>query len=173
MMSNTRTVKTTVLALGMVAVMALGALALAQPGPGGWRGPGRHIHMGGAGFLALRQLDLSDEQREQVRAIREQHRAELQALSEKLQPARETLTAAAMSVPVDDAQIQARAADLAPAQTEAAVLRARIQAEVFHILTPEQQEKAKALHAERQERRGEFRQRHRERRQSGQQLPRQ
>ncbi|MPZ19404.1 MAG: periplasmic heavy metal sensor [Luteitalea sp.] len=171
MMSNTRTVKMTVVALSTAGVMALGALALAQPGPGGWHGPGSHGHMGGPGVWALRQLDLSDEQRELVRSIREQHRAELQAISEKLQPAREALTAAAMTVPADEAEIQARAADLAAVQTEAAVLHAGIHAEVFQILTPEQQEKAKALHAEWQERRAEFRQRHLERRQSGEHPP--
>lgn len=118
------------------------------------------MHVGGAGFWVLHQLDLSDEQRAQVQAIQEQHRAELQALSEKLKPAHAALAAAAMSVPADEAQIQARAAELGVVQTEAVVLHARIQAEVFQVLTPEQQEKAKALHEERHERRAEHRDRH-------------
>jgi Spy/CpxP family protein refolding chaperone len=171
MMSNPRTVKRTVLALSAVAVMALGALALAQPGPGGWHRPGRHMHMGGASFWVLHQLDLSDAQHEQVQAIREQHRAELQALSEKLQPAHAALTAAAMTVPADEAQIQARAAELGAVQTEAAELHARIHGEVFQVLTPEQQEKAKALHAEWQERRAEHRDRCQQRHQPGEQPP--
>ncbi|MPZ21836.1 MAG: periplasmic heavy metal sensor, partial [Luteitalea sp.] len=138
---------------------------------GGWRGRGGHAFMGDR-FPAFRHLDLSDEQREQIRAIHEQHRDERQALSETLWPAREALTTAAMAVPVDEAEIQARAADLAAAKMEAAVLQARIQAEVFQVLTPDQQEKAKAWHAERQQRRAEFHERRLERQQSGEQ-PRQ
>ncbi len=53
--------------------------------------------------------------------------------------------------------MRARSAELAKVETEAAVLRARVHAEVYNVLTPEQQEKAKALRAEREARGAEHR----------------
>ena len=54
-------------------------------------------------------------------------------------------------------------------EADAAVLRAKVHAAVFQVLTPEQQEKAKALKAEREQRGAERRQQFQERRQQRQQ----
>jgi hypothetical protein len=54
-------------------------------------------------------------------------------------------------------------------EADAAVLRAKVHAAVFQVLTPEQQEKAKSLRAEREKNRAEMRERFQERRQQRQQ----
>ena len=140
-------------AVGMV--MGLGTAALAQPhGDAG----GEHRDMRG-GFHGLRQLGLSDEQRQEVRRIMELHKAERQAIGERLREARRAQSEAVMAVPVDESAVRARSAELAKVETDAAVLRARMHAEVYTVLTPEQQEKAKALRAEREARGAQHRQR--------------
>jgi periplasmic protein CpxP/Spy len=135
--------------------MGLGTAALAQPhGDAG----GEHRGMRG-GFHGLRQLGLSDEQRQEVRRIMELHKAERQAIGERLREARRAQSEAVMAVPVDESAVRARSAELAKVETEAAVLRARMHAEVYNVLTPEQQEKAKALRAEREARGAQHRER--------------
>ena len=135
--------------------MGLGTAVLAQPhGHAG----GEHRGMRG-GFHGLRQLGLSDEQRQEVRRIMELHKAERQAIGERLREARRAQSEAVMAVPVDESAVRARSAELAKVETDAAVLRARMHAEVYNVLTPEQQEKAKALRAEREARGAQHRER--------------
>jgi periplasmic protein CpxP/Spy len=113
-------------------------------------GPGRGQHRGvRGGFPGLGQLGLSDDQRQEVRRIMEQHKAERQAIGGRLREARRAQREAVMGVPVDEGAVRARSAELATVEADAAVLRARVHAEVYNVLTPEQQEKAKALRAER------------------------
>jgi Spy/CpxP family protein refolding chaperone len=140
-------------AVGMA--MGLGTAALAQPhGDAG----GEHRGMRG-GFHGLRQLGLSDEQRQEVRRIMELHKAERRAIGERLREARRAQSEAVMAVPVDESAVRARSADLAKVESDAAVLRARMHAEVYNVLTLEQQEKAKALRAEREARGAQHRER--------------
>ncbi len=48
-------------------------------------------------------------------------------------------------VPVNESLIRQRAADAATVQADAALLRARVHAQVFQVLTPDQQAKGKEL----------------------------
>jgi periplasmic protein CpxP/Spy len=146
--------------------IGLSAAVSAQPhGPGG----GDHRGMHG-GFAGLSQLGLSDEQRQEVRRIMELHKAEHQAVGQRLRDARRAQEEAIETVPVDEAAVRARSAELAKAEADAAVLRAKVHAEVYNVLTPEQQEKAKALRAER-EARHEQRLEQRKQRQGGEAKP--
>ena len=80
--------------------VGLGTAALAQPhGPGG----GEHRGMHG-GFAGLGQLGLSDDQRQEVRRIMELHKAERQAIGQRLRDARRAQEEAVMTVPVDEAR---------------------------------------------------------------------
>lgn len=147
-----------------VVVLAIGAtvpVALAQ---GGGRGRG-HMGRGGpggefgrAGF-GLRQLDLSDAQRQQVRTIMQSHRDEFKAIGEKMRTARGRLHDAVQADSVNEEAIRTASSDLSQVQADAAVLRAKVHQEVFATLTPEQQQKAKTLRAEAEKRRDERRQR--------------
>jgi Spy/CpxP family protein refolding chaperone len=149
----TQTVKRGVIAAGVVAVLAavpLTARVVAQHGPG----HGRGAFMGGA-LMGLRELGLTDDQRQQVKAAISAHRDEFRAVAERARAARQAQQAAIEQVPLDEPQIRAASSELAAAEADAAVLRARVHEQVFSLLTPEQQTKARALAAERRQRRAQ------------------
>jgi protein CpxP len=117
-------------------------------GPGGPGGPGGFGRGGPGGPLAglpIRELNLTEAQREQVRQIVESHQAETRAVAERAMAARQALHAVTTSPTFDEAQVRAKAAELAAVEADFAVARARIFADVYQILTPEQQAKAKEL----------------------------
>ena len=115
-------------------------------GPGfGGPGRGRGMPGGPLGGLPLRELNLTESQREQVRAIVEPREAETRAIGERAMAARQALHAATTSASFDEGLVRARAAELASVEADLAVSRARIYADVFQILTPEQQAKAKEI----------------------------
>ena len=58
-------------------------------------------------------------------------------------------------MPVDENEIRARVSEASAVEADFAILRARIHEQVYQVLTPEQQAKAKTLQAERQKRRSE------------------
>jgi protein CpxP len=111
----------------------------------------------------LRQLELTEEQRTQVRQVMDSHRAELRASREKLRAAHKAQRDAVTAAQFDEQTIRTQAAELAAVTADAAVLRARIHSEVFAVLTPDQQAKAAELKAQREARRSQFRERARDR----------
>ena len=144
-----------VVGIAIVALIPIGIRAQR----GGFGGPMR----------VLRQLDLSDEQRAQVRQVLESHREELRAVGQKLRAARRAQAEAATAAQFDEQAVRTRAAELAAVSADAAVLRARVHSEVFAVLTPDQQAKAAQLKAQRearvQQRREQARERIKQRRQ--------
>lgn len=144
---------------GALAAMTLvGLPAAAGQGPGG-----RHARMergvrggGPGGLMALarefRRLDLTDAQREQLRTLLQQHRSEFQAIGERLRTAQRAVDEAVSAPTTDESLIRQRVSERALVEADAAVLRARVHAQAWQILTPEQQQKAEALTAERQQR---------------------
>jgi protein CpxP len=118
-------------------------------GPGMRGGPGGRGGMFGAG---LRGIDLTDAQREQVRAIMESHRDEQKAIGDRMQAARKALHEAIAADAVDEGAIRAKAGEIGAVEADAAVLQAKIRAEVFGILTPEQAAKAKAFRSQMEQR---------------------
>lgn len=166
-------------ALGLALVAGTGVtLAAAREqgpqGPGGFvgqRGPGGRGMRdpggpGGPGGIipGLRGLDLTETQREQVRATLESHKAEFEAQGTKAQAARKALNEAITAETFDEGAIRQKAADAALVEADGAVLRAKVHSEVWALLTPEQQAKAKTLRAEMDARRGQMRQRVEQRR---------
>jgi protein CpxP len=150
--------------------------ATQRPGKGGWghhggRRGGRGGFGGDFGLAGplMRQLDVTDAQREQIRGIVGQHKDEFKAIGERVGAARKSQVDAILAVPSDEQSIRAKTTELASAEADAAVLRSRVHAEVFNVLTPEQQEKAKALREQMTQRRSEMRQKFQERRQQRQQ----
>jgi periplasmic protein CpxP/Spy len=132
-----------------------GVYAQQQPPPsgpvGGWQGPGMRGRgpMGRVG-IALGQLNLTDEQKQQVKSIFEGHKADFQALADRARPARQAMADAIASG--DEAAVRQRSTEMGAVQTERAVLAAKVRNEVFKILTPEQQQKAQALRQQFQQR---------------------
>jgi protein CpxP len=109
-------------------------------GRGGPAGPG-----GPLAGLPLRELNLTDAQREQVKQIVDSRQQETRAIIEREMAARDALRAATTSASFDEGLVRSKAAELAAIEADMAVARARIFADVFQILTPEQQAKAKEL----------------------------
>jgi len=136
-------------------------------GPGGPGGPGDAGRFGRGGFggpmAILRQLDLTEDQRAQVRQVMDSHRDELRASGERVMAAHRAQNDAVTAAQFDEQAVRAKAAELAAAEADAAVLRAKVHSEVFAVLTPEQQAKAAELKAQREARAQQFRERMKQR----------
>ena len=172
-MSRLRKLAAGIGSLGVVAVLSASLLAQGPAGPGdrGERGRRGHGPMGmGRGLegLPLRGLDLTDAQREQVRGIMTARQGDFKAVGERLRTAHEAQRQAVTRVPVDENEIRARVSEASAVEADFAILRARIHEQVYQVLTPEQQAKAKTLAAERQKRRAERVEQFKQRRQEGQ-----
>ena len=152
-----------VAAAGIVALMSGGAVVLfAQGVQGRGAGPDRPRGLMSRGFdagFALGQLNLSDAQKQQVRDIMQRHRQTMQPAMQRMQEAMQAQRAAIDQVPVNEAAVRDAAAAVAKVQADMAVEQARLHADIFNILTVEQQEKAKQLEQQAQARAQERRQR--------------
>jgi protein CpxP len=183
----TKTLRT-VLAAGMAMALVAGTAAVSVAargqapggGPGAWGpGPGGHGMRGPGGpggpmgglMRGLRGLDLSEAQRTSIRAIAEKHKAEFEAIGDRLRVAQKALMEVETAETVDESAIRAKVTERAAVEADAAVLRARVHAEVWAQLTPEQQQKARDLRAQMEQRRGQREQQMKERREQRRQQP--
>lgn len=158
------------IAAGLVAILAGGsAVALAQ-GPGGRRGPGGPGMRGPAAFLNLRGLDLTEAQRDQVRAIMESHKAEFDQVRSRSRDAHRAFAEAARAESIDEAALRTRSADVAAAMADEAILQAKVRGEMLNVLTAEQKQKLQEQRAARQQRM-QKRQQERQQRQQQQRPP--
>jgi Spy/CpxP family protein refolding chaperone len=154
-MTTTKSVALTVVAAALALALAAGTGVLAQNqntnpdqrpfsgqrmgrgGPMGFGGP-----MGMFGLLGA-DLDLTDAQKQQIKSIAESHKEEWQAFADRARTARQALDAAVRADTVDEALIRAKHAEVAAIEADMAVAAARARAEIWPILTPEQQAKAR------------------------------
>lgn len=139
--------KRILVAAGLVAAIAGStAIGLAQgPGPGrpdgpGMHGPQRGPRMGPRFDFGVRGLKLTDAQEEQMRAIRESHRAEFESVGKALGEAHRAFAEATRGAAIDEAALRSRSTALANAMVDEALLQAKVRAEVHALLTPEQQQ---------------------------------
>ena len=114
-----------------------------------------------ATLLPLRQLELSDEQREQVRAAVADSREAGRDTARAIRDARRGIAEAVAAEAVDEERIRALAADLGRLQGDAAVGRANLRAALWRLLTPEQQARAAEIRTERAARQEDRRERRR------------
>jgi len=146
-------------ALTLTAVLAgllAGGVAFAQGqgpgrrgGPGGFGGPGGP---GGPGGLPLQALNLTEAQQDQIKQLMQQSRQQNQNVGEQLRSAMEAQRKAVETIPVDEGLIRSTTQALVDAQTEMAILQARLRSEIFTLLTPDQQAQVRKLQAERNQR---------------------
>jgi len=150
--------------VALVALLAT-SVAYAQEPPGGGFGGrgGRGFGPGGPG-LVLNELNLTDAQREQVREIRGRYREQIQTLSRRLGDLTAKQRQAIETVPVNETLITSATQDMTQAEVEVAVQEARINADIWSVLTPEQQAKATKLRAERKAQMEQRRQENQQRR---------
>jgi Spy/CpxP family protein refolding chaperone len=128
-------------------------------GPGGPMGRGGR--MGGPMGFGEVMRDLTDAQREQVKAIRERHADEIRPLRERARTAREAIDNAVMSGNV--ANLQALSIEVGNAETELTFAQARVQSEIFSVLTAEQKQTIAARRKQMEERRQDMIKRRQER----------
>ena len=119
-------------------------------GPGGRMGPGGPM---GGGFPGVMR-DLTEAQREQVKAIREKHAERIRPLAERARTAREALNNAVMSG--NTGNLQALSIEVGNAETELTFAQAQVQAEIYNVLTAEQKQKIAERRKQMEERRGEM-----------------
>ncbi len=144
----------------------MGQVGPGGPGGRGMRGPGRPGGAGGPGGIiqGLRALDLSETQREQVKATMDSHKAEFEAQVERLRTARKALHDSMTAETFDEAAIRQTSAEVAVIEADGAVLQAKVHGEVWALLTPEQQQKARQLRTQMAQRVGQMRERVEQRR---------
>lgn len=148
--------------LALLSVFAVAAFAthgsFAQDGPKrhprmgrGFGGPGGGMGQG-IGMLPLRFLDLTDAQKEQVKAIHEAEKAKVEPLMTQLREAHTAMREATANGQFNEEQIRAIAAKQSQAQVELAVSHARVQAQIYQLLTAEQRAKLDKFAQERKTR---------------------
>jgi Spy/CpxP family protein refolding chaperone len=84
------------------------------------------------------RLDLTDDQRDKLRQIREADRDNLRSVWAEVKIARESLKAALLANPENTADIQAKASNLANALGTSSVQTALHRAKINQVLTPQQ-----------------------------------
>lgn len=154
-----------ILGITLAALAVGGSAVLAGPGgPGGpgMRGPDGSRHggfgagRGGDGPLgplgrALHRLDLTDEQRAQIRTVVEAARPQLQQLRGQLRDGRQAFREANPPTTFDEAAIRAHVAAQSAVMADLAVLGAKVRADVLALLTPEQLEELERMRAKREQ----------------------
>ncbi|MBA3768733.1 MAG: Spy/CpxP family protein refolding chaperone [Acidobacteria bacterium] len=99
----------------------------------------------GRGRDPLRELNLTFDQLQQIRAIREQNREEWRAVRQRLAEAFRALDEAVYSDNVNDALIEERARELGSAQAAVSRMRALTELKIRRVLTPEQLNTLRAM----------------------------
>lgn len=157
---TTRTIKTRTFWTTFVGSLLLIPLALsASVQPEGRRGHRGDREGRGGGGAILRDLDLSDAQREQMRALREGTSRETM---ERLMQRRKALNDA-VDNGADEGTLRQLAFESGEAEGDAAVERARVHQQMMEILTPDQREQYQALKQEREQKMEQRRERFQQR----------
>ena len=118
------------------------------PPPGGPGGPGMRGPGGPMGFgPGFRELDLTDDQKTQLKSIADSHRDEFRAVGEKMRAAREGMQALVEADSINESAIRAKSVEIAAVEADAIILNAKVRQESMQVLTSEQQQKLKDLRA--------------------------
>ena len=100
----------------------------------------------------MREIELTDAQREQVRQLVQQQRESSRALFERAQAARVAQRQAMDAIPFSEPAVRAAMAAMAEVEADLAVQEARLQSEIYGLLTPDQQERLQKVRADREAR---------------------
>lgn len=118
--------------------------------------PAPETQQGGLGGDPIRQLNLTPEQREQIRAIRENNKVERAAINERVRDANLVLEEALNSDSPDESLVEQRVRDVAAVQAAAMRMRILTEVRIRRVLTVEQrnilrslQQQAKEIRRER------------------------
>ncbi|RMF94957.1 MAG: periplasmic heavy metal sensor [Gammaproteobacteria bacterium] len=145
-MRYTRRMTLTATALGVLGATAL-AWGVNEPPAGEhppWLGHGRHAHGGRLAHMA-RQLELSEAQQAQIRAIFEASREQAEQIRSRLESMRDQLGGMVRSGDFYEDQARVLAESHAQDFVELTVLGLRTMSQVYAVLTPEQRARADEL----------------------------
>lgn len=128
--------KKMVMIMAMALVIGTASISAARQCRGMMGNDNPHIGMGGG--MKFEQLNLTDPQKEQVKAVMDRYQADMQALDEKIDAARQGVHDAIHADVYDEQAIRAAHKQLAAEMENRAVLRGTVFSEIRPILTPEQ-----------------------------------
>ena len=136
----------------VMALLLCGTAMIANaqgPGPGGkghgWGGPGGGPGMG----MALRELNLTDAQKAQVKTIMQANHATMKTVMQQTEQNRAALLAATANGAYDAAKIQALANQQAQLHAAMIVNHEAVQHQIYtQVLTSDQQAKAEQMRTE-------------------------
>ena len=132
--------------------IAAGAAVIAVAGLLAGRAAGGVLPGGGGGgpfghFSRIaKALDLTDDQKTQIKTVLRAHETEIETQLQAGSQARHSLYDAVQAQPLDEGLIRSRAAELGRVHGDGAVLLAKIRAEIDPILTDAQKAKIAAFH---------------------------
>ena len=110
----------------------------------------------GEGGLALerlgRELGLTDIQNAAINALLTDQRTALKSQSDDLRQARQALDTAVLAVPTDDGLLQSQVQHLSMLEAQLTLARAQTEAKIFQLLNAEQQQRARQLVEDMQQR---------------------
>ncbi len=102
---------------------------------------GRH----GRHHKFFKKLNLSDAQKKQIRSIRDEERANMRPLKQKLREGRNELSDLRKSGPFDEPKVRAIAKGQADTLTDLIVAKERMKSRIYDVLTPDQRAKAEKM----------------------------
>jgi protein CpxP len=131
-------------------VIAKSQTAADAPPPPPVHHHGMHGHMMRAGFFP-RALDLTDDQKTQMKAIVEKERPTMKPLFQQEHQLDQQLRQYSEGA-YDDAKVRALAAQKSQLEVELTVAHTRMHSQMYQLLTPDQQSKLKEIEANHQAR---------------------
>jgi protein CpxP len=131
-------------------VIAKSQTAADAPPPPPMHHHGMHGHMMRTGFFP-RALDLTDDQKTQMKAIVEKERPTMKPLFQQERQLDQQLRQYSEGA-YDDAKVRALAAQKSQLEVELTVAHTRMHSQMYQLLTPDQQSKLKEIEANHQAR---------------------
>ena len=147
-----------ILSIVLTAMGAMFVFAQTADKPEGKRDFGKRGHFGkrgGGERMMFRGLNLTDEQKAQIKSIREASRETVKPIREQMKANRQKLNDLSANGNFDQAQVQAIAAQQGSLSAQLIVEKEKIKAQTFNILTPEQKAKAAEMKAQFEQKRQE------------------
>lgn len=134
--------------LFLIVMVSSASAQTVQPGQAAHPPEPQHRQFGGD---PIRQLNLTPEQREQIRTIREQSKEERARINERLRETNRVLEQALDSDSPDEAAVEQRAREVVEAQAAAMRLRVLTEVRIRRVLTLEQKTLLRTLRQQAQE----------------------
>lgn len=159
---------TAIIAIVLVAMGAMFILAQTAEKPEGKRGFGKKgFGKRGGHAMMFRGLDLTEEQKAQMKQIRQTSKATIKPIREQMKANRQKLAELSANGNFNAAQVQEIATQQGSLSAQMIVEKERVKSQIFQILTPEQKAKAAEMQVQRKQKMQERMQKRMNKRGSG------